>query len=96
MRALPYPLRAELVERPDTILATEVPCAIWPTPGRVTQGGVHYDHEGEAAPEFGFDLSIANRVLRHDGQDYMIVTATSHGYFPHVALRLRRSAGSQN
>ena len=95
-RALPFPMLADVIERPDTIIKAGVPCAIWPAPGRAAPAGMHYDHEGEAHPDSYDDLSVANRVLRSAGREYVIVTATAHPYFPHVALTLRATAGSRN
>jgi hypothetical protein len=95
MSQLPVLYAAQLVERPNTVV-TVLNCSIWPATQRINSAGVAYDHEGEAPLEHADALAVANRVLRWDGNDYMIVEATPHPLLPHVALRLRRVESSRS
>lgn len=88
--ALPFPLHGVLKERPNTVLA-EFPCAVWPVRGRRDDGGMHYDHQGEAPLVHWPLLRQANRVLEVDGEEYVVVHAERHAYVPHVSLNLRRT-----
>lgn len=96
MPPLPWKDRADLIERPDTVIFEAMRCAIWPTRTRTAPGGTVYDSIGEAPLEYLFALRVANRVLRRNGRDYLIVSATAHEFLPHVALRLRETVGAGN
>lgn len=94
MRSLPFKQRATLIDKPNTTVASDVPVSVWPTRSTTTRAGTTYDAIGEAHVDYADELAVANRVLRVDGADYVVVSATPHDFIPHVELRLRRTVGA--
>lgn len=91
MPTLPYIVGARLVEQGGALVASEVPCAIWPGVPRVTPAGEAYDAEGQAPLDLADQLEGRNRSLITDTMgEYKIVGTQRHEFLPHVVLRLRR------
>lgn len=92
--ALPFPLRATVLEKPSTVVVDSMPMALWPARARVDDNGAYSDHDAETPLAFLPQLRVPNRVVEVNGERFTIVAATPHTFLPHVALRLRRAQGS--
>jgi hypothetical protein len=91
---LPFARLAQLKTRPDTVIADDVPCSVWPTTTRVTGSGLSYDHEGELPVSYYDQVRGPNVVLVLDDEEYIVVDAQENVYLPHVAVLLRRARPS--
>lgn len=94
MPALPFAKVGTIKTRPDSTVAADVPCMVWPINGRTDDAGVHWDHQGEAPLSYYAALREPNRLLEVEGTQYVVVQATAHPFVPHVALRLRETRSS--
>lgn len=92
--ALPFPLRAVVLQKPATVVVDAMPIALWPARARVDDNGAYSDHDAEAPLVYLPQLNVPNRIVVINGERYTIVAATPHTFLPHVALRLRRAQGS--
>lgn len=94
MPALPYLKLADITNQAGADVMSDVPCMVWPTPGRNDSTGRYYDYYGELDYGAWEALQVPNLTLTIDTVPYKLIDAVPHEFLPHVSITLRRvSAG---
>lgn len=94
MPSLPYLKMADVNDQAGVSVLVDVPCMVWPVPGRMDTTGRYYDYYGEMDLGAWDSLQTPNLTLTIDMVPYKLIDAVPHEFLPHIAITLRRvSAG---